>query len=114
MKALEVSINGEVIGVYVPRRGTPFAAMLANVPRTYMRAHVMSSNKKEVWQWQLPDIAEGETISFRMVNAEPGTGIPPQFVRPFESAERKEIKRQAKAARAKTMKERSGSAKAKG
>ena len=63
MKALEVLINVEVVGLYVPAEGECFGVMLANVPRTYMRAHVTSGNETENWFWQLPDIKEGETIS---------------------------------------------------
>ena len=35
MKAHEVSIDGKVIGVYIPPEGEPFAAMIGNIPRTY-------------------------------------------------------------------------------
>jgi hypothetical protein len=69
MKALEVSIDGKVIGTYVPPKGSTFAAMVANIPRRYMRAHLTSGNNTETWQWQLPDVKHGQTISFRMVEA---------------------------------------------
>src|ERR1700688_4299410 len=81
MKALEVSIDGEVIGMFVPPRGSAFVAMVGNVPRRYMRAHIMSGNETEDWQWQLPDVKKGSIISFRMVEAQTGSGIPPHFVR---------------------------------
>ena len=81
MRALKVSIDGRRVGLYVPPEGAPFAAMIANIPRKYMRAHITSGTSSESWQWQLPDIQLGQTISFRMVEAEPGSGIAPQFVR---------------------------------
>jgi hypothetical protein len=77
MKALEVSINGKKIGVYVPPEGESFAAMVGNIPRKYMRAHIMTSTDKERWQWQLLDIQEGEVISFRRIEAPAGSGVPP-------------------------------------
>jgi hypothetical protein len=58
MKALEVSIDGKIIGIYVPPEGRPFSAMVANIPRKYMRAQVLASSDEESWQWQLPDISE--------------------------------------------------------
>jgi hypothetical protein len=45
MKALEVLINGKLIGLYVPPEGECFGVMLGNVPRTYMRAQVTSDNQ---------------------------------------------------------------------
>lgn len=78
MKALEVLVNGEVVGLYVPPEGECFSAVVANVPRTYMRAQVMSGTKTEAWYWQLPDIREGETIAFRLVEADGRSGVPPQ------------------------------------
>ena len=46
-EALQASIDGEVIGVYVPPDGSPFAAMLGNIPKSYMRAHIMSATHVE-------------------------------------------------------------------
>lgn len=106
MKALQVSINGDVIGVFVPPEGSPFAAMLGNIPKHYMRAQIMSGTHAESWQWRLPDIAEGQTISFCMVDAEPGGGVPPQFKRPIAPAERSANRRRARTAYEKAMKER--------
>ncbi len=81
MNALEVSIDGKQIGIYVPPEGSTFAATIGNVPRKYMRAHIMTGTKSESWQWQLPDVMRGQVISFRMVNAPTNAGVPPQFVR---------------------------------
>src|SRR5262245_50392897 len=80
-ECLEVSINGKRIGVYVPPEGSTFAAMVGNIPRKYMRAHIMTENDVERWQWQLPNIKLGQRISFRLVRAPVGSGVPPQFVR---------------------------------
>jgi hypothetical protein len=106
MKALEVSIEGKVIGVYVPPDGEVFAATVGNIPRTYMRAHVMSFTLTESWQWQLPDLEEGQVISFRMIEAEPGTGVPPQYVTTRDPEDVSEMKRLAAEAYAQAMQER--------
>jgi hypothetical protein len=58
MKAFEVSVDGKVIGIFVPPAGRPFVAGVGNIPGSYTRAHVMSGNKTERWQWQLPDVNE--------------------------------------------------------
>jgi hypothetical protein len=98
MKALEVSIEGRVIGVFIPPDDEPFSAMIANVPTTYIRAQILASNDAERWQWQLPDVQEGETISFRMVEAERERGVPPHRVLIRDPEEVAEIKRIAKEA----------------
>ena len=82
MKALEVSVDGKVIGIFVPAADKSFVAGVGNIPGSYMRAHVMSGNETEHWQWQLPDVNEGQTISFRMIEAEPGSYTP--SIRPAE------------------------------
>jgi len=105
MNALEVSIDGKVIGVYVPPKGSCFTAMVGNIPRTYMRAHIMSGNDVENWQWQLPDIKAGQIISFRMIDVPAGTGIPPHFIRPRDPREVEENRRAAKKLYAKAKRE---------
>jgi len=104
MKALEVLINSEVVGLYVPPEGECFGVMLANVPRTYMRAHVTSGNRTEDWFWQLPDVKEGETISFRLVEAADRAGVPPQERKPKDPKEQKRLKQLAAKAWAKAKK----------
>jgi hypothetical protein len=106
MKALEVSLDGRVIGIFVPPPGEPFVAMVGNIPRSYMRAHVVSGNLSESWQWQLPDVSEGQTISFRMIEAAAGSGIPPQYVRERDPEEIEESKRMAAECLEQAMKER--------
>jgi hypothetical protein len=81
MNALEVSIDGTIVGVYVPPEGSAFAAMVGNIPRHYMRGQITTGNDTESWAWQLPDIQAGQAITFRLVAAPAGSGIPPQFVR---------------------------------
>ncbi|MGD0527713.1 MAG: hypothetical protein ABSE49_21450 [Polyangiaceae bacterium] len=81
MNALEVSIDGIIVGVYVPPEGGTFAAMVGNIPRHYMRSQITTGNDTESWSWQLPDIQAGQTITFRLVEAPVGSGVPPQFVR---------------------------------
>jgi hypothetical protein len=105
MNALEVSINGKHIGVYVPPEGCTFAAMVRNIPRKYMRAHIMTGNDAERWQWQLPNIKVGQRISFRLVKAPVGSGVPPQFVRPRDPREVAENKREARKLYAKAKRE---------
>jgi hypothetical protein len=94
MKALEVSIDGVLIGVYVPPGGACFTAAVGNIQHEYMRAHITTGTDEEHWQWQLPDIQAGQTISFRMIEAPGGSGVPPQFVQardPREVAENKKV-----------------------
>jgi hypothetical protein len=105
MNALEVLINGQRVGVYVPPEGCTFTAMVGNIPRTYMRAHIMTGSDSERWQWQLPDIEPGHLISFRLVEAPVGTGVPPQFVHPRDPKEVEENRREARKAYAKAKKE---------
>ena len=103
MKALEVSIDGKVIGVYIPPEGEPFGALIGNVPGTYMRAQVMSGTETESWQWQLPDLQEGQVISFRLMEAQPGSGVPPHFVEPRDPMKVADTRRLAKEAYAQAM-----------
>ena len=70
-----------------------------------MRAHVVSGNINESWQWQLPDVSEGQTIAFRMVEAAPGSGVPPDYIRHREPEEIAETKRLAAEGLAKAMEE---------
>jgi hypothetical protein len=65
----------------------------------------MSGNDAESWQWQLPDIRPGQLISFRLVEAPIGSGVPPQFVRPRDPREVEETKREARKAYATVQRE---------
>lgn len=105
MKALEVLVNGKAVGLYIPSEGECFSVIVANVPRTYMRAQVMSGNKTENWYWQLPDINEGETITFRLVEADGRAGVPPQRIVPKNAKQTKAFKRKAAKAWGRTKKE---------
>jgi hypothetical protein len=108
MNALEVLINGKRVGVYVPPEGCTFAAMVGNIPRTYMRAHIMTGSDSESWQWQLPDIKPGQLVSFRLVEAPVGSGVPPQFVRPRDPKEVEANRREARTTYAKAKREMAG------
>jgi hypothetical protein len=108
MKGLEVSIDGRVIGTYVPPKGGTFAAMVGNIPLRYMRAHIVSGTETESWQWQLPDIQQGQTISFRMIEAKTGSGVPPQVVRARDPSEVARLRRLAAEGHTKAIKERAG------
>jgi hypothetical protein len=105
MNAVEVLIDGERVGIYVPPEDSTFGAVVGNVPRAYMRAHITAMNDAESWQWQLPDIKPGQLISFRQVKAPTGSGVPPQFVRPRDPREVVENRREAKKLYAKARKE---------
>jgi hypothetical protein len=50
MNAIEVLINGKRVGIYVPPEGATFGAVVGNVPRTYMRAHITTLTDAESWQ----------------------------------------------------------------
>ena len=106
VKALEVTIEGKLVGVFVPPEKSTFAAMVGNIPVKHMRAHIMTGNDSESWQWQLPDIMPGQVISFRMVEAAADSGIPPQFVRKRDIHEAQDNKRQAQKLYAKVKLER--------
>jgi len=106
MKAIEVSLNGKVIGVYIPPDDQPFSVMMANIPRSYIRAQVLASDDEERWQWQLPDIQEGEIISFRMIEAERENGVRPHRVTKRDPEEVAEYKRLGKEAYERVMRER--------
>ena len=105
MNALEVSVDGKRIGVYVPPEGSTFAAMVGNIPRRYMRVHIMTGNDAESWQWQLPNIRPGYRISFRLIKAPVGSGVPPQFVRQRDPKEVEKSKREARKLYAKAKRE---------
>jgi len=63
--------------------------MLANVPLTYMRSFVTAGNGHESRRRQLPDIAEGQQLSFRIVDVPDDTkGIAPQPVEVVPANER--------------------------
>jgi hypothetical protein len=85
VKALEVSLDGTPLGLFVPPLGEPFAVFVGNIPRRYMRVQVVSGTRKESWSWQLPDVQEGQVLSLRMVEAKPGSGRPPASITPRET-----------------------------
>lgn len=105
MNAVEVLIDGKRVGIYVPPEGSSFGAIVGNIPRTYMRAHIMAHSDAESWQWQLPDIKPGQLISFRQISAPLGSGVPPQFVRARDPREVAENKREARKMYAKARRE---------
>ena len=90
MKALEVTIDGQLIGVYAAPDEGPWLATMANIPRTYMRAHIMTKTSTESWQWQLPDIQEGECIEFRIIDADPSDIPPASYARKLTAEESNE------------------------
>jgi hypothetical protein len=85
VKAIEVALDGEVIGTCVPPPGGCFVVHVGNIPRSHMRVHVMSSTETETWSWQLADVKERQTLSLRMVDARPGSGLTPGRITPSPS-----------------------------
>lgn len=81
MRALQVSIDGRVVGVYASPDQAPFWAMIGNIPRDYMRGSIMLNTPTESWQWQLPDMQEGECVEFCLTDVDPETVSPPHYVR---------------------------------
>ncbi|HEX7297230.1 MAG TPA: hypothetical protein VF251_15875 [Pyrinomonadaceae bacterium] len=71
-----------------------------------MRAEVFASNDAELWQWQLPDIQEGQIISFRLIDADGEAGVPPHRVTKRDPEEVAENKRLAEEAYEPAMRER--------
>ena len=73
--------------------------MLANVPRTYMRAFASAGNERVTYRWQLPDVGEGNVVSFRMIDADAGDD--PNEIVDVSESEREEIRMLARIAREK-------------
>jgi hypothetical protein len=86
-KALEVTIDGKIIGLYVPGAGKCFSASLGNWPKTHMEAHVHSGSDQEDWHWELPNINEGQIISFKIIETSE-KGVPPQNIKPISQEEK--------------------------
>ncbi len=66
VKAVEVSLDGVPVGVFVPPAGGAFMVFVGNIPRTYMRAQVLSGTKTESWSWQLPDVKDWPSSGTRV------------------------------------------------
>jgi hypothetical protein len=73
MKALEVSIDGVIVGVFVPPADKPFVGALRNGPQ-----HSIVANISE---WNLPEVCEGQRISFRMIKSPVPAGTEAQIIR---------------------------------
>lgn len=52
-----------------PKDGT-FSAIVGDIPRDHARAFCMASNEEERWQWQFPDLNEGDEISFKIIKTD--------------------------------------------
>ncbi|MFL6624675.1 MAG: hypothetical protein ACJ8NR_18950 [Sulfurifustis sp.] len=104
MKALEVLLNDKSIGLYIAPEGASISAMVANVPMNYMRAQLLTGNDKENWQWQLPDVKEGDLIAFRLVDASGRTGVPPDRITGKDPKQTQRVKAAAAKAFARSKK----------
>ncbi len=71
-----------------------------------MRVQICSGSDTENWHWQLPDISEGQVISFKMVDAPENSGIPPGRVLPRDPEKNEELKRLARESHKQAKRER--------
>ncbi|MES2820974.1 MAG: hypothetical protein V4812_18520 [Pseudomonadota bacterium] len=95
-RAIEVLVDGQRVKLLQAPDGGPASVQLANVPRDHMRAWAHASSDDEAWQWQLPDIQDGQTISFRVIQAEQHEITPPQEVEKRDPEQVAEGKQRAK------------------
>ncbi|WP_137010776.1 hypothetical protein [Ectopseudomonas oleovorans] len=79
-RAIEVLLDGKRVMLLQAPDGGPASVQLANVQENYMRAWAHASSDEEVWRWQLPNIQDGQAISFRVIQAEADDISPPQEV----------------------------------
>ena len=68
-RAIEVLVNGERVGILQARDGKPVGVTVGNVPRDHMRVWATGSDDHETWHWQMPDIPDGDEVSFRVIDA---------------------------------------------
>lgn len=95
-RAIEVLVDGQRVRLLQAPDGGPASVQLANVPGDHMRVWAHASSDDETWQWQLPDIQDGQTISFRVIQAEQHEITSPQEVEKRDPEQVAEGKRRAK------------------
>jgi hypothetical protein len=66
-KALEVTIDQKIIGIYVPSDGKQFVAELESDPEVCTNLMVVSGSDQETWYWYIDNIAKDSIVSFRMI-----------------------------------------------
>lgn len=75
MKALEISIDGVIVGIFVPPAyGGHVHVALRNGPQNSILANFHDLD--------LPEVREGQRISFRMIESPVDADAEPQIIRP--------------------------------
>jgi len=104
-RAIEVLINGKRVGVLQARGGSPVGGMVGNIPSDHMRVYAHGSDDHETLHWQMPDIPDGETVLFRVIDVEESEVSKPYKVKKRDPKEVAENKRIAREMRKKAMAE---------
>jgi len=69
-RAIEVLIDGKRVGLLQGRGGKSVGINVGNIPKDHMRVWANSNDDEESWYWQMPDVQDGQTVSFRIIEAE--------------------------------------------
>ena len=104
-RAIEVLVNGKRAGILQARSGSPVGVTVANIPNDHMRVWAYGSDDEETWYWQMPDIQDGETVSFRVIEANESEISKPYEIEKRDPEEVAESKRRAKEMREKALQE---------
>jgi hypothetical protein len=108
-RAIEVLIDGERVGLLQARGGNPVGVSVGNIPRDHMRVWATGSDDTETWYWQMPDVADGQMVSFRVVEIEDNEISKPYQIEKRDPEEVAENKRIAKEMYKKAMQEKADS-----
>jgi hypothetical protein len=95
-RAIEVLVNGKRVGLLQARGGKPVGLAIGNLPSDHMRVWAHGSDDEEKWFWQMPDVPDGQLVSFRVIQAEPSEISTPDEVELRDPAEVAEMKRKSK------------------
>jgi hypothetical protein len=79
-KALEVTIDQKIIGIYVPSAGNSFAAELECEPEDCTNLMVVSGTDQETWYWYIDNIGKDSIVSFRMIETDERGVLPHRVV----------------------------------
>lgn len=78
MKALEISIDGVFLGIFVPpAHDVVIDVVLRNGPQNSIFANFHDLD--------LPEVREGQRISFRMIESPVDADAEPQIIRPIKA-----------------------------
>ncbi len=69
-RAIEVLIDSKRVGLLQARGEKPVGVTVANIPKDHMRVWANGSDDIETWYWQMPDVADGQTVQFRIMEVE--------------------------------------------